>query len=71
MKKEVLKEKSQNKEDTDELFSDAGQSDALSEYEFFVPEIDHPEEHVHEPMPSGGKKKDDQKNELIDFFLHD
>jgi len=67
MNKGGIKEKSQDKEHPDELFSDESQSGALSEYEFFVPEIGQPKE----PVPFGEKKKDDdQKSELVDFFLH-
>jgi len=69
MRQVGLKEKSPNKEHRQELFSDPDQPDALSEYEFFLPEIDGSEEHLREPA-SGEKEEDKNQNgELRDFFL--
>jgi len=74
MSKEDMKEQKLNGEKQDELFSNQDQSDDLSEYEFFLPEIDSLDRHPLSPISSGEKKKDDdqnnnQKNEFFDFFL--
>jgi hypothetical protein len=66
MSREGIKEKSQNSE----LFGDQDRTGSLSEYEFFIPEVDQSGKQPSEISSSGEKKKDEeQKSELVDFFL--
>jgi len=70
MNEESGKEKSPNREQQRELFSDQNQNDALNEYDFFLPEQDPSAEPLRKPSSSGGKETgDNQKSELLDFLL--
>jgi|GEM_PF-5210374 hypothetical protein len=72
MGKEDIKEQPHNRENRGDLFSDQDQSGALSEYEFFLPEIDLSKEKPLKEISSGEKEKgDDLECEMIGFFVPD
>lgn len=61
-----------NDENRGERFRDQDQPDVLSEYEFFLPEIDSPGEHLLKQTFSDIEKMEHgSEDEMIDFFLPD
>ncbi|OPY11255.1 MAG: hypothetical protein A4E66_01403 [Syntrophus sp. PtaB.Bin001] len=70
MSREGIKEESQNVESRSGLFGDQDRNNTLSEYEFFLPEVEQSGEHLSEVSSSEAiKHEEEQKSELADFFL--